>query len=83
MEKFRVCQEHNLYLSAHKCHLFTKEVTWRGRKVFGDGYVVDSSRIVCLKHLTMPETAGEMCQYVHCCRWMASASPAFNVAILE
>ena len=58
LEKFfRICQEHNLYLSAHKCHLFTKEVTWCGRKVSGNGYEMDPSRIDWLKELTMPETA--------------------------
>ena len=58
LEKFfRICQDHNLYLSAHNCHLFTKEVTWCGRKVSGNGYEMDPSRIDWLKELTMPETA--------------------------
>ena len=80
-KNFRICQEHNLYLFAHKCHLFTKEVTWCGRKVSGNGYEMDASRIDWLKYLTMFETAGEPCKYVHCCRWMATAIPAFNVRI--
>ena len=42
---------------------------------------MDPSRIDCLKDLTMPETAGELCQYVHCCRWMATAISAFIVRI--
>ena len=47
-----------------------------------NGYEMDPSRIDWLKDLTMPETAGELCQYVHCCRWMATAIPPFNVRIV-
>ena len=46
LEKFfSICKERNLFISAKKSHLFTKEMTWCGRKVSAEGYTMDPSRI--------------------------------------
>ena len=77
----QICQEKNLFLSAKKCQLFKKEVTWCGRKISGDGYEMDPYNSEWLKDLSMPKTGGELFQYIHCCRWMSTAIPAFEQRI--
>lgn len=50
---------------------------------------MDPSRVEALKQMSLPETADELCEFVHCCRWMAVAIPDFVrrvaplVALLE
>lgn len=76
-EFFRICKTHNLYLSAKKCHFFAKEIKWCGRIINSKGYKLDPRNAEGLKNMHTPETADELCQFIHCCRWMASAIPDF------
>ena len=74
--------ERNLFISTKKNHFFTKEVTWCGRKVSAEGYTMDPSRMDWLRELATREMAGDLCQYVHCCRWMKISIPAFQERVL-
>ncbi len=38
---------------------------------------MDPSRVSALKHTSTPEKAAELCEFIHCCRWMSNAIPAF------
>lgn len=74
---FEICRDHNLFLSAKKCKLFKKEIRWCGRIIGKDGYKMDPSRVSGLRELDLPKYAGELCEYVHCCRWMSIGIPLF------
>lgn len=78
VEKFLyICDKHDLILSAKKCVFFKKEIKWCGRIIDGDGYRLDPRNIEALKNIHAPQTAGELCEYIHCCRWMSTAIPDF------
>ena len=74
----KICHEKGLYLSAKKCNLYTKELKWCGRIFSENGYRMDPSRISGLKDMEVPQNAGELCEFVHCCRWMYMALPLFS-----
>ena len=77
-EFFRICKVHGLYLSAKKCEFFVREVKWCGRVVSKDGYRLDPLRLSALQEWDVPKTAGELCEFIHCCRWMSINIPAFT-----
>ena len=74
---FQICQMHGLFLSAKKCVFFSRSLKWCGRIINQDRYTLDPSRIQGLRDMEMPQTAGELSQFVHCCRWMLLAIPNF------
>lgn len=76
-EFFSICAEHNLFLSALKCKCFATKIRWCGRLISGTGYTMDPSRVEGLKDMCVPEPADELCQFVHCCRWMSVSIPDF------
>jgi len=76
-ELFRICQEKRLWLSARKCKLFKKMLRWCGRIITEDGYSMDPSNLSGLQDMSMPKTAGELSQFIYCCRWMSLAIPNF------
>lgn len=79
LEKFvEVCDKYNLKLSARKCVFYSKSVRWCGRIIEKDGYTLDPRNIEALRNMHFPVTADELCQFIHCCRWMAAAIPDFN-----
>lgn len=47
--------------------------------VSADGYTMDPSRMESIKSIDLPQTAEELAQFLFCCRWMANATPNFNV----
>jgi len=74
---FTICSDYNLYLSAKKCEFFQRTVRWCGRLISPEGVQLDPSRLSGLKHISLPQTAGELCEYVHCLRWMSRSIPDF------
>eukprot|EP00171_Calliarthron_tuberculosum_P020891 IDg20891t1 len=79
LEKFfKICMQRNLYLSARKSTLFTREVKWCGRIINKNGYKMDPARIEGLKSMHMPQTAEELNQFIHCLRWMSRSIPNFE-----
>ena len=75
---FKICKKHNLFLSAKKCSFFAEEIKWCGRLINKNGYRMDPSNAHMLKTMTTPVTAGELCEFVHCIRWMAISIPCFT-----
>eukprot|EP00171_Calliarthron_tuberculosum_P004595 IDg4595t1 len=51
---------------------------WCGRIVAGDGYTMDPAKTEALRDMHKPINAGELCEFVHCMRWMALAIPQFS-----
>lgn len=79
LEKFvKTCDKFNLVLSARKCSFYSNSVKWCGRIIDKDGYRLDPRNVDALRNMKFPITADELCQFVHCCRWMATAIPDFN-----
>ena len=79
LEKFfQTCEAHGLYLSAKKCEFFESEVKWCGRIISEKGVRLDPLRLSALQQWDEPKTAGELSEFVHCCRWMATSIPAFT-----
>ena len=74
---FEICDENNLYLAAKKCRFFLKEITWCGRIISKSGYRVDPHRTEALVKMGPPKTADELCEFVHCLRWMSGVIPDF------
>lgn len=74
---FEICQKYNLFLSAKKSNFFAREIKWCGRIISKDGYKIDPSNAAALRNMQKPTTADELCEFIHCCRWMALAIPDF------
>lgn len=73
----RICHKHGLWLSARKSSLFRKEIRWCGRLISGDGYQMNPTHLSGLKDMPVPTTAGEVSQFIYCCRWMSNPIPDF------
>lgn len=84
-----MCLKHRLFVSALKCEFFAREIKCCGRIISEDGYRMVPANVQGLKDMADPQTADEVCQFVHCCRWMAISIPDFArrvaplVAVLE
>lgn len=78
---FLICKEKNLLFSAKKCTFFAKKVKWCGRIISKDGHRIEPANVESLK----PLYADELCQFVHCARWMSNVIPLFRetVRVLE
>ena len=74
---FSICSERGLFLSALKCCFFARQVRWCGRIISEKGVRLDPAKIEGLKDWKMPVNAGELCQFIHCMRWMSIGIPAF------
>lgn len=74
-EFFETCAKHNLFLSAKKCEFYTKKVRWCGRIIDSKGYQLDPRNMEAIKTLNAPVNAAELCQFIHCCRWMSTSIP--------
>lgn len=74
---FQICQRTGLFLSAKKNRYFKQSVRWCGRIITKDGYTMDPTRASALKDISLPKAGGELCEFVHCCKWISRAIPAF------
>ena len=75
---FSLCEDHNIKLNANKCSLFTKEVTWCGRKISADGIEFDPRRLSGLKEMNTPTNGAELQQFITSINWMRQAIPNYN-----
>ncbi|KAF1313127.1 hypothetical protein FI667_g17682, partial [Globisporangium splendens] len=64
-EFFQILHERNLKLSATKCSLLQRAITWCGKIIDGDGVQHDSDLIQALRSLPLPTTAADL-QYLLC-----------------
>lgn len=75
---FEICEQYNLRLSAKKCSFYTKKVKWCGRIIDSTGYHLDPRNIEAIRSMESPINAAELCQFIHCCRWMSTSIPDFH-----
>lgn len=79
LDKFmKICRKHNLILSAKKCVFFKEETRWYGRIIDSEGYRMDPQNIEAIRNRSFQITADELCQFIHCCRWMSTCIPDFH-----
>ena len=82
IERFlEICEQHNLFVSAKKSIFFARRIKWCGRIIDKHGYSYDPRNVKGLKSMTAPSTAAKLSQFIHCCRWMSTAIPDFNIRI--
>ena len=74
---FSICREHRLFLSARKTSFVLTSATWCGRRLSATGWTLDPRRVSGLQDGFPPQTAGELCQFVHMSQWMATSIPCF------
>lgn len=75
---FRCCLDRNIRLSAWKCDLFLKSVTWCGRKISSEGIGFDPEYIQGIQDLDTPKTVGDLQQYICSLNWIRSCIPHYN-----
>lgn len=73
-----ICKEKRLLVSIRKSNFFTKQVKWCGRVIDKDGYSMKPANIESFRDIVKPLMADELCQFVHCCRWMSKSIPDFS-----
>lgn len=76
-----ICKSKGLLISASKSKFFQTSIKWCGRIISKEGFKLDPRRIEGLKDTDVPRFAGELCEFVHCCRWMSSCIPNFSERI--
>ncbi len=67
---FKLLVKFGLKLSVKKSSLFEKEVTWCGRIIDGQGVRHDPQRLKALIDMPIPETAGELQQFLCASNWL-------------
>ena len=64
-----------LFVAAHKCTFFARELVWCG-KVYSDGVVShDPDRIQGLSDMRRPQTASELMQFLQAANWLRTSLP--------
>jgi hypothetical protein len=76
---FRCCRDRNICLSARKCDLYLKEVTWCGRTISSRGIGFDPEYIQGIENLEIPKTVGDLQQFICSMNWVRSTIPHYNM----
>ena len=76
---FVLSREYRVKLNAKKCTLFTREVTWCGRKISAEGVTYDPRRLEGLKIMHSPTNGAELQQFITSINWMRQSIPNYNV----
>ena len=76
-DAFGVCRNYNFKISAVNCKLFLRKLEWCGRIIDAEGIQFDPRKLVDMRSMALPTTAGELCEYIHCLGWMAPSIPSF------
>lgn len=77
-EFFNICSKHNLYLSAKSPCYISKKVKLCGRFIDSDRYKLDPRNMEAIRTMGDLINAAELCQFIHCCRWMSTSIPDFH-----
>lgn len=78
IERFiEIAVQHNLFISVKKSTFFATSIKWCGRIIDKGGYRMDPSTAEGIRNMEEHKTADELCQFVHCARWMSSSIPNF------
>jgi hypothetical protein len=75
---FRCCRDRKICLSAKKCDLFLKEVTWCGRTISSEGIGYDPAYVQGILDLDLPKTVGDLQQFICSMNWIRSTIPHYN-----
>lgn len=75
---FKSCRDRKICLSARKCDLFLKQVTWCGRTISSEGVGFDPSYIQGVFDLELPQTVGDLQQFICGMNWVRSTIPNYN-----
>lgn len=78
---FTTCDNFNLHLSATKSVFHTKKSKRCGRIIDEDGYQLNPQNIEALRTMEAPIVASELCQLIHCRRWMSNCIPDLHRAV--
>eukprot|EP00171_Calliarthron_tuberculosum_P020209 IDg20209t1 len=73
-----ICRDRNLKVSLPKSRFFQKELKWCGRIIDGEGVRYDPRNFERIVNCSLPVTAAELCEYVHCAQWMSQGIPEFS-----
>eukprot|EP00918_Siedleckia_nematoides_P066434 GHVU01144439.1.p1 GENE.GHVU01144439.1~~GHVU01144439.1.p1 ORF type:complete len:931 (+),score=150.93 GHVU01144439.1:316-2793(+) len=77
-EVLRLSRKHNIFISAKKGQLLSKEVTWCGKLISGKGIRHSQDRIDGLLALPIPSTGDQLWQFVGASTWMCEHIPRYN-----
>lgn len=72
-----ICRQHNLVISLPKSTFFATSIRWCGRILDAKGVRMNPENYEGVRDAQEPQTASELCQYLHCMAWMASSIPLF------
>ncbi len=75
---FRCCRHRKIVLSAKKCELFLREVTWCGRTISSGGIGFDPAYVQGILELDLPKTVGDLQQFICSMNWVRSTIPHYN-----
>lgn len=78
LDKFlQICSTYNLVISLPKSTFFAPQINWCGRLIDASGVRMDPSSYSGMVDASEPESAGELCEYIHGMAWMSNAIPRF------
>lgn len=72
-----ICRDRNLKVSIPKSTFFSKELKWCGRVIDEHGVRIEPRRTSGLRDISKPETAAEICEFIHCITWMSMTIPDY------
>jgi hypothetical protein len=75
---FNLCRKHKLKLNVEKCVLGGLKAEWCGRIITGDGVVMKSRKAQAFEDMPLPQTAGELGEFLHALNWMRKSIPRFQ-----
>ncbi|MFI5421215.1 MAG: RNase H-like domain-containing protein, partial [Nitrososphaerales archaeon] len=75
---FKLCRKFCLKLSVSKCRFFLREALWCGNVYSEKGVSPDPGRIQALSDFGVPQTAGDLMQFVCAATWLSSSIPDFS-----
>jgi hypothetical protein len=72
------CAAYGLKLHAKKCQFFATEVNWCGRIISAAGVKHCPERVQSLVEMHLPQTAGDLQQYLCAASWMRQSIPEYT-----
>lgn len=70
-----IWNERNLVIFVHKSRFYAREIKWCGRIMNDAGAGMDPSNYNGVRDAKFSNTTAELCEYLSCMAWMASATP--------
>ena len=77
-EVLTLCRTYRLYLHPKKCIMFTNAIRWCGRLITPKGVRFDPANYEGLCNMKMPQTAGDLQQFMCALQWILTTIPNFS-----